>query len=759
MALAHTRELDWHDPTCRRLDYAPIDDYWATCRSCGSSGPVPYAQPPLPLESSFRLLRLLPGNFDEVVRCEIHVDDLRNFPSFSAISYTWADENGDDRELTNISINDRSLQVTKNCDAALRRVRKWSANVYIWIDAICIDQDNDVERGHQVKLMPQIYQQARKVFMYVGEHDADSRKISIDLEAPELAPHLVRSSYQALWYAIKTRKYFTRLWILQEIALAKRAILLCGNSFYDWKNITDCFSGTPEMEQHQHHAVLRFDHSLFTKPNLELFVLDCGKPASAKDPRDKVYGLLGLLPARRIGTVIADYTISTQQLYTEVAIQLAQLHGWAAVLERAGLKNRTLSSLPSWVPDWSSTTNKPGENVTSILTKVESKQILHVPENKIRLKLIPTSQTDQWIVPDSQDDDVDTYMSFGRNDLIYDLLITKEKTISHHQRLRIRLEQLDLQDCSSYVLCEAMQMRKMILVPIEQCISKPSRNSDWATFKRALYESIYYVFEFGHHSGLSWADAEDVCHQRGMIMTELEPLVFRWLEDDIRALAKDILALGDTADSRKSGVYRTRNIFSSLANRVLSLLESVHPIHWREYHFLPLRQAVRSWTDFIHNCRHDNRPWDDKLFSLEDEISSWRDSGLRRCRQPGLRHWKVFKNASCLEQEKYPKSEAAEAWLCHAENLWAEKYPFKGTHDPKDPDHDTPQFDAAMKADSTSPGKVWVGGRKDTQQEEAEEVVVDEEEKEAYSLFKMNDFLWRLLVRRCAVRAQLIDIV
>lgn len=171
-------DLDWHDSECQRFDYVQIDGTdLATCRSCGSVGPTPVSLPALPSESAFRLLRLEPGRFEEVLRCHVQLSDLRSGPTFNAISYTWADESGDDQKLAEVLLDGKPFRVTRNCDSAMRRVRQYDYQTSIWIDAICIDQDNDMERGHQVRLMPQIYHQARRVLMYIGEHDEYSRKL------------------------------------------------------------------------------------------------------------------------------------------------------------------------------------------------------------------------------------------------------------------------------------------------------------------------------------------------------------------------------------------------------------------------------------------------------------------------------------------------------------------------------------------------------------------------------------------------------
>jgi hypothetical protein len=218
-------------------------------------------------------------------------------------------------------------------------------------------------------------------------------------------------------------------------------------------------------------------------PDMELIPLDGGRPALAKDPIDKVYGLIGLLPGSCIGTVVADYTISTQQLYTQVAIQLAERYGWSVVLVRAGSKYQTLASLPSWVPDWSFTADNPMRDISSDLPYLESNHDVLVSEDKIRLKLFRGSEEDQWFAPDIHDGKVDTRMLFEWNDHIWShLFLRKSSWYSVHQQLRLTLEQRrsageEEGSSSEMKLCKATPISGMILMPIEACIFKP-RNPD-----------------------------------------------------------------------------------------------------------------------------------------------------------------------------------------------------------------------------------------------------------------------------------------
>ena len=172
---------------------------------------------------------------------------------YNALSWCWRSFSGEAQEQETISIvhHDRryAFEVSKNLADALRTLRDKPDPV--WVDWICIDQKNVEERNNQVQLMSTIYGEASCVYVWLGPHFADS-KAAFDF-IPEL---LKMEQFQDLvsdknptihhkWKALKNlmmRDWFSRRWIIQEIALAHRAQLLCGNSELDWKDFADAVS-------------------------------------------------------------------------------------------------------------------------------------------------------------------------------------------------------------------------------------------------------------------------------------------------------------------------------------------------------------------------------------------------------------------------------------------------------------------------------------------------------------------------------------
>ncbi|PMD38060.1 hypothetical protein L207DRAFT_431857, partial [Hyaloscypha variabilis F] len=112
-----------------------------------------------------RLLDLHPGRSEEGVMCKLRVADLETLPVYEALSYVWGDPNA----LTHIKVNGTTLHVTANLNAALRRLRHSSTMRCLWVDALCINQQDVLEKQQQIALMRDIYASATAVAMWLGE--------------------------------------------------------------------------------------------------------------------------------------------------------------------------------------------------------------------------------------------------------------------------------------------------------------------------------------------------------------------------------------------------------------------------------------------------------------------------------------------------------------------------------------------------------------------------------------------------------------
>lgn len=91
-------------------------------------------------------------------------------PLYTALSYVW----GTDKPSTAVLINGKLVLVRKNLAAALRHLRQIDCSLNIWIDAICINQDDKEEKSHQVEMMAKIYKSCVEVLAWLGPADDES---------------------------------------------------------------------------------------------------------------------------------------------------------------------------------------------------------------------------------------------------------------------------------------------------------------------------------------------------------------------------------------------------------------------------------------------------------------------------------------------------------------------------------------------------------------------------------------------------------
>ena len=121
-----------------------------------------HERPYKPLSSStgIRILHLLPAQNDgDPLECRLLETDLNENPEYIAISYVW----GDETDPSFILHEEVELSITRNLDAALRRFRQESECISLWVDSLCINQQDVLKRNKQVRIMSDIYRKASKV--------------------------------------------------------------------------------------------------------------------------------------------------------------------------------------------------------------------------------------------------------------------------------------------------------------------------------------------------------------------------------------------------------------------------------------------------------------------------------------------------------------------------------------------------------------------------------------------------------------------
>jgi Heterokaryon incompatibility protein (HET) len=131
---------------------------------------IPYQYNPLAQRGRIRVLDLQPARFHRagvyITLREISLHDvLSGREYYEALSYVW----GNHGRIKKISCSDRTLLVTPNCLQALRYLRNKNTARTLWIDAICINQDNLEEKAYQVAIMGEVYRLAVTVLIWYGE--------------------------------------------------------------------------------------------------------------------------------------------------------------------------------------------------------------------------------------------------------------------------------------------------------------------------------------------------------------------------------------------------------------------------------------------------------------------------------------------------------------------------------------------------------------------------------------------------------------
>jgi hypothetical protein len=374
-----------------------------------------YAYKPLDEnDREFRLVHLHPsGQFSSQVRCSILTTTLDNAPEYTALSYCW----GDASNRLTIELNDASfltppnsyLSTTSNLYLALQQLRQTYHVRPLWIDAICINQDDSAERSSQVRLMRDIYERAEKTIVWLGEA-ADNSELAIDLikawaDASEDFDAFLRHCSFAFeeknWEAVKKlfeRPWWTRVWVYQEFVVSKQVFFLCGSesmssqvfrsarSSWTWFCSSSAinkvdrkkalivqaaeFGSIDQLDWQRilyelRRTRIRRNQSYDDIPRMDLLaLLSFTSHLEATDPKDKLYALLGVDDVRDV-TVIPNYSHSVSQVYTDFAVNYIETRLSLEILGEAGIGFTEQNlELPSWAPDPRKLVMK-GQNLTN----------------------------------------------------------------------------------------------------------------------------------------------------------------------------------------------------------------------------------------------------------------------------------------------------------------------------------------------------------------------------------------------------------
>jgi hypothetical protein len=329
---------------------------------------------------------------------------------YHALSYTW----GNEPESKEVNVNGQRMLIRPNLDSALRSLRSPTNDLAVWVDAICINQRDTLEKNQQIPRMGHILEKAMTVICYTGEADEHSElaldfvkllrqpMIRMDNERnfqvghPDRIPPDKLPLHCAALYQFFMRPYFRRAWVLQEVSLASNPLIICGKnrdtSFeqldFAAYNLRDMLIRDPTLSSKMASAIphldeispdqLLFVRKLFYFRHLHIgraprgFIIHDIKNTSpgyletailsrdfqATVPHDKLFALWNIARDKNGFDFLMDYSKSCRDAFAEFAMAFALHTGSLDIIAAAEpTHSATRSSLdpgaPSWVPDWS----------------------------------------------------------------------------------------------------------------------------------------------------------------------------------------------------------------------------------------------------------------------------------------------------------------------------------------------------------------------------------------------------------------------
>ena len=357
----------------------------AAQRSLPSRGPYQYT----PLSDDLKEIRLLTlheGRFKADIHISIHTVPLTTDspPIYEALSYVW----GSPETPIDIQVGVQTLSITRSLAEALPYLRYRDRPRILWIDAICVNQQDLEERSRQIRRMADLYRLAERVVVWLGPGNKDSSyglrllkdlssQITVDWVHQKMKPrsngtakHWAEESEELPYghkqvravYSLISRPWFERLWIWQEIQLAKsNAIVICGSDPIPWESCRSalfCLYWKKEKTSvisEQFSARVKETYHLASTGGLKYplqHTMHTTRYCKYTDPKDRVYAILSLLDPSDDGIDIEpDYTKSTSQVFQNVALHYINHHKTLELLSSSGLSDRQ-SEMPTWVPDW-----------------------------------------------------------------------------------------------------------------------------------------------------------------------------------------------------------------------------------------------------------------------------------------------------------------------------------------------------------------------------------------------------------------------
>ena len=305
--------------------------------------PKLYSYRPLETPRAIRILELHPGSDHQALVGRLTHFDLGSLdlPHYKALSYVW----GKPIYERLLSTSNGDLLLTRSLEEALKRVRSPKHIRYIWADGVCINQEDLKERGHQVKLMGSIYRSASTVTVWLGPDPNNHAKETFHFIQDAVDDKWNYKVFEVLEWKLLLElfgcRWFERLWVVQEVVMARKAIVYWGKEQTDFRNISfAAWKYAERIPQSRSSWVVQLFPNAFSfhfdpEADARLLFLDVlrwTRHLKCSDDHDKIYAILGLPYSREkklnkiAERIEPDYTRSVADVYYEVAFLISS-HG------------------------------------------------------------------------------------------------------------------------------------------------------------------------------------------------------------------------------------------------------------------------------------------------------------------------------------------------------------------------------------------------------------------------------------------------
>jgi Heterokaryon incompatibility protein (HET) len=264
--------------------------------------------------------------------------------------------------MKTIRLNGKDYEIQQNLFDALSSLRYETWGRTLWIDAICINQEDVKERNHQVSRMASIYSQANAVVVWLGQPDegGDGKSCVEALRflgwymVEKRIDHFVQKELELDWglevlqglQTLSLKSYWTRLWVVQEALLASQAIVQCGPYWTLWDSLKYVCQSLQSRNRGWNERLVQLKHATMTISASRMNVLLAGRPgklssnlsylcwlhgkAECENEIDKIFGLWALASDCCQQAVPIDYSASFDRILRKLLTHDIAAHGMPA---------------------------------------------------------------------------------------------------------------------------------------------------------------------------------------------------------------------------------------------------------------------------------------------------------------------------------------------------------------------------------------------------------------------------------------------